>query len=264
MKIGICGMGFVGEATAKLLSKCHEIIPYDKFKGEHTSPENLLSTEIIFICVPTPMLKSGEINYSAIYNSIDTLEVVFKNIPIPDRPLIIIRSTAVSGTTSFLNENYDFNFAFNPEFLRQDHAIEDMEKSNKIVIGVTKDEDFRLIKSIYNPILPDAKYIKTDTQTAEMIKYSSNVILTGQVAIANEIYQICEASGIDYNEVKNAISLDDRIGNNIDVPGPDGKLGFGGACFPKDLNALIYMARENNYRPYLLEEVWRLNKRIRE
>lgn len=96
-----------------------------------------------------------------------------------------------------------------------------------------------------------------------MIKYSANVFLTGQVALANEIYQVCHSLGVDYDTVKEAILLDDRIGTNIDVPGPDGDFGFGGKCFPKDLNALIYLARENMYRPYLLEEIWRLNERVR-
>lgn len=264
MKIGVIGMGFVGGATASILSKCHKIIPYDKFKGEHTSPSKLINAEVIFICVPTPMSEKGEMNYSAIYDSIAILEVIFEDVSLDKRPLIVIRSTAVSGTTLSLANEYNFNFAFNPEFLRQDHAIEDMQKTDRVVIGVSRDEDFYTIKDIYKPIFPDAKYIKTDTDTAEMIKYSSNVILTGQIAIANEIYQICEASGIDYNKVKDVILLDKRIGRNIDVPGPDGKFGFGGACFPKDLNALIYLSRENNYRPYLLEEIWRLNQDVRE
>ena len=263
MKIGIIGVGFVGGTTAKILSKHHKIILYDKFKEPYTSPDKLINVDIIFICVPTPMSKSGKIDYSAIHNSIKTLEKIFKDKPKIKRPLIVIRSTAVSGTTSSLAQQYNFNFAFNPEFLRQDHALEDMKKANKVIIGVERDKDFQTIKKIYKPLLPKAKYIKTNTKTAEMIKYSANVILTGQIAMANEIYQICKSSGVNYNKVKDTILLDQRIGGNIDVPGPDGNLGFGGACFPKDLNALIYLARENNYRPYLLEEVWRLNQRVR-
>ncbi len=262
MKIGIVGMGFVGGATAGVLGKYHKIIPYDKFKKPYTSAEALINAEVIFICVPTPMSESGEMDYSAIHDSLNTLEGIFEGSS-EDRPLIVIRSTAVSGTTSRLSKMYAFNFAFNPEFLRQDYALEDMKKANRVVIGVSSDKDFRTIKNIYKPLLPKAKYIKTDTKTAEMIKYSANVILTGQIAMANEISQICNASGVDYDEIKKVILLDSRIGRNIDVPGPDGKLGFGGACFPKDLNALIYLARENNYRPYLLEEVWRLNQKVR-
>src|SRR3989338_9713092 len=96
-----------------------------------------------------------------------------------------------------------------------------------------------------------------------MIKYAANVMLAGQIALANEIYQICNHVGVDYTVVKETILQDSRIGRNLDVPGPDGNLGFGGKCFPKDLNALIYLAREHMYRPHLLEEVWRLNERVR-
>lgn len=96
-----------------------------------------------------------------------------------------------------------------------------------------------------------------------MIKYSANVMLAGQIALANEIYQICKVIDVDYETVKNIIQLDNRIAKNITVPGHDGELGFGGKCFPKDLNALIYLAREKMYRPYLLEEIWRLNEKLR-
>jgi len=263
MIIGVVGVGYVGGSTAKSLSKYHKIILYDKFKEPYTSPDKLVNAEVIFICVPTPMSKSGETDYSAIYNSIETLEDIFYDTRLKNRPLIIIRSTTVPGTTFKLTNKYSFNFAYNPEFLRQNHALKDMKKTNRIIIGASRDKDFKIIENIYKPLLPDAKYIKVNIKTAEMIKYSANVILTGQIAMANEIYQICEASKIDYNKVKNAILLDDRIGKNINVPGPDGKLGFGWACFPKDLNALIYFSRENNYRPYLLEEIWRLNQKIR-
>ena len=259
MKIGIIGMGFVGGTAAKVLEKKHEILAYDKYKEPYTNPSVLKESEAVFICVPTPMKASGEIDYSPIYNSIETLSGVFKE----KKPLAIIRSTAVSGTTRKLEERFDFNFAFNPEFLREKHALEDMLNTNRIIIGANREQDYRIVESIYKPLFPDAEYIFVDTDTAEMIKYAANVMLAGQIALANEIYQICNSVGVDYEKVKKAILMDERIARNIDVPGPDGDFGFGGKCFPKDLNALIYLARENLYRPYLLEEVWRLNEKLR-
>ena len=262
MKIGIIGVGFVGRAITEIFKEKHELILYDKYKEDlNKSPEKLAEAEIIFICVPTPMMPSGEIDYSAIHNSLELLEKVMKDEK--NKTLVVIRSTAVSGTTESLAKKYPFNFAFNPEFLREKTAIEDMKNTDRIVLGISSEEDYNKLLNAYKPIFPDAKYIKVDTKTAEMIKYAANVILTGQIALANEIYQICKASDIDYNKVKEAILLDDRIAKNIDVPGHDGELGFGGKCFPKDLNALIYLAREKKYRPYLLEEIWRLNEKIR-
>lgn len=255
-------MGVVGGTTAKVLSKIHEIHPYDKFKEEYKDIQGLINSEVVFICVPTPMKKSGEIDYSSIYSSLDFLsELAMKN---NKYPLIIIRSTAVSGTTDKLAEKYPkFRFVFNPEFLTEKDALKDMENTSRIVIGVNDKESKEKVLAIYNPVFPNAKYIIVDRKTAEMIKYVANVFLASQIGIANEIYNICQIVGVDYNTVKEAILLDNRIGKNINVPGPDGDFGFGGKCFPKDLNALIYLAREYMYRPYLLEEVWRLNERVR-
>ncbi|MDP2673071.1 MAG: hypothetical protein Q8O84_04630 [Nanoarchaeota archaeon] len=259
MKIGIIGMGFVGGTTAKVLEKVHEIFPYDKYKKPYTNPSILKKSEAVFISVPTPMKPSGEIDYSSIHNSLETL---LENTSEP-RPLVVVRSTAVSGTTDKLEKDYPFNFVFNPEFLREKYALEDMKNTDRIIIGANRKEDYKKVEQIYKPLFPKAKYIFVDRKTAEMMKYASNVMLAGQVALANEIYQICKFSGIDYNKIKETLLLDKRIARNIDVPGPDGELGFGGKCFPKDLNALIYLSRDKNYRPYLLEEVWRLNEKVR-
>ncbi|VVB82558.1 UDP-glucose 6-dehydrogenase AglM [uncultured archaeon] len=268
MNIGIIGVGFVGGATAHTLKGTHDLYLYDKYKEPHNSKKNLeelsKNSECVFVCVPTPMKKSGEIDYTNIHNSIEQLLEETKNAQRdPKDLLVIIRSTAVSGTTDNLAEKYPFKFAFNPEFLRERYAIEDMEKTSRIIIGANEPEISKKVEEIYKPRFPKAVYIKENIKTAEMIKYAANCMLAGQVALANEFYQICKVSGVDYDSVKNAILLDDRIGKNLQVPGPDGDLGFGGKCFPKDLNALIYLSRENMYRPYLLEEIWRLNEKVR-
>jgi UDPglucose 6-dehydrogenase len=268
MKIGVIGMGFVGGTTATVLSQSHKIFPYDKYKEPYCSDKNIKdlaeNSETVFVCVPTPMKISGEMDYSAIYNSLDLLDKEVKDKRRnPQDMLVVIRSTAVSGTTDKLSEKYDFHFAFNPEFLREKHALEDMVNTNRVVIGANTEEDYAKLEEIYKPLFPKAKYIHCTVKEAEMVKYSANVMLTLQIAGANEIYQICKATGIDYDKIKETILLDDRIGRNLEVPGHDGDLGFGGKCFPKDIRALTYLARECGYGPYLLEEVWRLNERVR-
>lgn len=268
MKIGILGMGFVGGTTAEVLSKIHKVFPYDKYKSNYSSKDNIEklaeNSEAVFVCVPTPMKPSGEMDYSAIYDSLSLLNNEAKkkerNL---EEMLIIVRSTVVSGTTDKLAEEYPFHFAFNPEFLREKHALEDMINTNRVVIGAKTEEDSLKVEEIYKSLFPNAKYFHCKLREAEMIKYAANVMLTLQIAGANEIYQICKAVGIDYNRIKDVVLLDDRIGKNIEVPGNDGDLGFGGKCFPKDIRALTYLARENGYGPYLLEEVWRLNERVR-
>ncbi|MDO8460441.1 MAG: hypothetical protein Q7S74_04990 [Nanoarchaeota archaeon] len=268
MKIGIIGMGFVGGTTAQVLSKAHEILPYDRYKNPYTTQQHIeelvKNAEVVFICVPTPMKPSGEIDYSPMHHSLRLLkEVADKVKRNPADLLITIRSTAVSGTTDSFAKEYPFKFAFNPEFLREKHALGDMLKTDEVVLGVEDKESEEKLLSVYKPIFPDAKYTIVKRKEAEMIKYARNVLLTLQIAGANEIYNICEALGINYDIIKNAALSDKRIGRNLDVPGPDGQKGFGGKCFPKDLNALIYLARKHGYRPHFLEEAWSLNERVR-
>lgn len=268
MNIGIIGVGFVGGATAEVLKKDHKIYFYDKYKSPYNNLNNLdlisENCKFIFLCVPTPMKKSGAIDYSNILDSLDSLLKSVKKLGKDSSDiLIIIRSTAVPGTTEMLGEKYSFRFAFNPEFLREKYALEDMQNSDRFVIGSKKVEDCEAVAKIYKSIFPKANYILTDTKTSEMIKYAANGMLIGQIALANEFYKICESLGINYDEVKKAILLDDRIARNIDVPGPDGDFGFGGKCFPKDFNAIMYAAREQGYKPYLFEEIWKSNERLR-
>ena len=269
MKVGIIGSGIVGGSTGKALSKKHEIIYYDKFKLPQNDPSYMQriarEAEITFTCVPTPMKSNGQMDYSAIYDSLDYLLDEINNAGRNPRELIsVIRSTAVSGTTEMLSQKYPFKFAFNPEFLREKHAEEDMNNLDRVIIGANDMETALKIVEMYKEVFPNADYQIFDIKTAEMIKYAANVMLASQIAIANEIYRICRALGIEYNSVERAILHDSRIGKNIDVPGHDGKLGFGGKCLPKDLNALIYMAREHGVIPHLLEEVWRTNLEFRE
>jgi len=268
MKIGIIGIGIVGGAMAKVLSRIHKIYTYDKFKKEYSSEKNIkelaANSELVFICVPTPMKPNSEMDSSAIYDCLAILSSSIKKTKRnPEDILVVIKSTIVPGTTDKLAEKYPFDFAFNPEFLREKHALEDMEKTDRVIIGTNDSKDKNKLIAVYKPLFKKANYVFADRKTAEMIKYAANVFLASQVGIANEIYNICEAAGIDYDNVKKAVLLDKRIARNIDVPGPDNDFGFGGMCFPKDLNALICFAKQNNYNPSLLEEVWNLNNRVR-
>jgi len=269
MNIGIIGIGIVGGATAEVLERAHKIERYDKYKEPHNYPRNLESiakeAELVFVCVPTPMKISGEMDYSAINNSLDALaKETDKAGRDPKKLLVTIRSTAVSGTTDKLAEKYRFPIAFNPEFLTEKNAVEDMKNTERVVLGVEDEESKNKLLMTYQPVFPNAKYFVVSRKEAEMIKYAANVMLAMQIASANEIYKICEAVGVDYDRIRRIILHDARIGRNIQVPGPDGNLGFGGKCFPKDLNALIHLARESGYNPYLLEEAWRLNLSVRE
>jgi len=282
MKIGIIGVGFVGGSTARVLHPYHDVFLYDKYQTPNwckeagnewtnspiNTPQSLevlaKESEAAFISVPTPMQRSGAIDYTNIHSSISQLLGSIKSAGRnPKDLLVIIRSTAVSGTTHKLSEQYPFRFAFNPEFLRERYALEDMQNTDRVVLGADDPLSLKQAEAIYRPVFPNARFIFKNTQTAEMIKYASNVTLACQVAVANEIYNICEAAGVDYNGVKEAILMDPRIGDFMDVPGYDGDRGFGGKCFPKDLRALTKLAIDLGYKPDLLEAVWKLNQRVR-
>ena len=268
MNIGMMGMGIIGKTTAQVMEKKHKIYPYDKYKGPYNSQEHLTelvkNSEVIFVSVPTPMKISGEIDYNYIYDALNLLNHSFEeNKKDKKKVLIVIRSTAVSGTTDKFAREYDFKFAFNPEFLTERRALEDMNHTKHVVIGVEDEESQKKLLDVYKPLFPDARYIIVDRKTAEMIKYATNAMLASQVSVANELYQICSSLGIDYNVVKEAMLFHENMATNINVPGPDGDLGFGGKCLPKDINALIYLSREKGYRPHLLESVWALNEKVR-
>ena len=240
MLIGIIGKGFVGSALGKLLEKRHHVVYYDKFKKECNNLYVLNGCEAIFICVPTPMKDNGEGDISIVEEAVRLC---------PDTH-IIIKSTVPPGTTDWLAKKYRRSISFNPEFLRQKFADYDMQNPHKLVVSNKK------VIEIYNGLIK-CPTISTSNKTAEMIKYASNVMLAGQIGLANEFYNICKRFNIEYSIVKQGMLLDKRIGRNINVPGTDGKTGFGGACFPKDLNALIYESRKKGYFPKFLNELRR-------
>ena len=260
MKIGIIGIGYVGGTTYKVLKDYYDIIPYDKYKEEYKNNfEKLIDCEIIFIAVPTPMKNSGEIDLSNLKEVLTSLS----NLNFKEKPTIVIRSTAVPGTTENFSEEFNFDFVFNPEFLREKHAIEDFKNMNRVILGASNQNSFEKVKEIYSKFLPNVKYVHTDFKTAEMIKYASNTALATQIIMANELYNICKSLNIEYNKVKEILLLDNRIARNISVPGPDGDFGFGGKCFPKDLNALVEISKKKGYYPRFFEEVWNSNLRFR-
>ena len=263
MKLGEIGMGIVGSATVNGLIRGHEMYCYDKYKPcAYTLKDIAENCSVIFITVPTPMKKSGEIDLSAIYESISILNEYASDKD--EKQIIVIRSTAVSGTTDKLAERYPkFDFAFNPEFLTDRNANQDFLDSKRIIIGANSDRVFNVLKKVYEDAGFNCPIIKTDVKTGEFIKYCSNVFLASQISTSNELYEIAQLLGINWEEIINALNYDDRIGKFTKVPGDDGERGWGFKCLPKDLNALIYLAREHGYRPDLLEEIWRTNLKFR-
>lgn len=262
--IGIIGFGIVGQAIAfgfsqpDIASK-YKIKYYDKYRESSSLEEVIKTSEFIFICLPTPM-KSDEsgIDLSIIEDTISQITPITDN---TDK-IIILKSTIIPGTTKkFETKHPKTNFAFNPEFLTEANYLADFVNADRTIIGANSDLISRRVIALFRQRFPNQKIFQTDTTTAEMVKYMANAFLSTKVMFANEMFDICNALGIKYEEVKNMVAADRRIGDyHLDVTTARG---FGGKCFPKDMVALIGRAKDLKIEPKLLETVWDLNKKIR-
>ncbi len=264
-KIGIIGNGYVGTATGKgfATNPENQIFSYDKYKeSPNTLDEVVKKSGFIFICVPTPIFS----DYSGMDMSI-VEEVIGEVADRVDGPgkVVIIKSTSLPGTTKRMAERYPhLDFVMNPEFLTQKNANADFLKPFRTVIGCSKKEVGEKVKAIYQTILPsDQKYIITDTTSAELIKYMSNLILASKVLLANEFYELSKKVGANYADVQKGVEADPRIGTHLGVPGPDGDRGFGGACFPKDTIGILGLAKNLGVDMSALRAIWDKNLKIR-
>lgn len=262
--LGIIGFGIVGQALAfgfsqKDIASKYTIKYYDKFKESTPLPEVIKSCEFIFICLPTPMKpdESG-IDLSIIEEMVAEVTKYTNN----TNKIIVIKSTVVPGSTKEFEKKYPkSNFAFNPEFLTEANYLADFVNADRNIIGTNNDLTSRRVIALFRQRFPTQKIFQTDTTTAEMVKYVANAFLSTKVIFANEMFDICQALGIKYEEVKNMAAADRRIGDShLDVTTARG---FGGKCFPKDMVALIGRAKDLKIEPKLLETVWSLNKKIR-
>lgn len=281
--IGIVGHGFVGEAIEKGMKHAFKVLIYDPYKYPmqtedaadlNSKTENFggLSiianldeltkrAEFIFVAVPTPMNIDG----SSSTKLVDT--VVAQIAEFGRKNVIIIKSTVPPGTTERLHREFAGNLAgvvFNPEFLTEANYIEDFKNQKRIILGCEDDDVKSRVKAMYQRAYPKVPTVKTNPTIAEMVKYTTNCFLATKLSFANEIYQVCEALDIDYDKVIEYMLYDDRIGkSHWAVPGPDGQVGWGLSCFPKDLNALMSVARRLGVDPKVMSAVWRKNLEVR-
>jgi UDPglucose 6-dehydrogenase len=216
-------------------------------------------SEFIFVCLPTPMKSiDGSCDISIVENVIEEINSIDKHV------IVVIKSTIPPGTTEKLNRKYEnINIVFNPEFLTEVNAVQDFNDQKRIVLGGPRPSTTKL-RRIYTKVFPKAHIIKTDSTHAEMVKYLTNSFLATKVSFANEIYQICDKLNLDYDKVVEYSTLDERLGqSHWSVPGPDGDLGYGGHCFPKDVRALIHLAEKMSINPLMLKSTNKKNDQVR-
>ena len=257
--IGIVGNGFVGNAVYQNFrdkTNC-KVYDVDKNRSLNTLDE-VINEDFIFVCLPTPMRSGGECDLSI-------LDDFFESLPDPNFAHVtgtfVIKSTVPVGTTRKYYEQ--FNVIHNPEFLTARNAIKDFANSERNIVGGDMDLCVDFV-AMFEKFFPQIPSIITTSDESEAIKYFSNTFLAYKVAYFNKIYDFCQAAGIDYNKVREGVTGDSRIGkSHTQVPGIDNDRGFGGTCFPKDLNSMIVQMESHGVNADMLREVWKYNEQIR-
>jgi len=253
-EIIIAGYGFVGKAVGLALAAEHTIHIVDP-KINTSSVSDYKTGEGVIICVGTPSLPNGSCDDTQIRSVLENT---------PDNLPVLIKSTIPPDQLSQILVDYpNHHICYSPEFLRAATADEDFLNQEYMIIG---GEDFNSFwENLFSSVLKKCEFFLPCSITeASMIKYSINSFLSTKVAFFNQIYEVCQANGADYELVKQLVSADTRIGlSHMNVPGSDGLFGFGGACFPKDTNAFIHYAKNLNTPVTVVEEVVKYNNKIR-
>lgn len=294
MKIGVIGTGYVGLVTGTCFADSgNDVICVDIDQGkvdrlkEGQIPiyepglnrvfdraireERLLfttdlesafkQTEVIFLCLPTPPGANGQADLSFVLNVADQLGDLFNKYP--QYRVIVNKSTVPVGTADQVYDKIasktevEFDVVSNPEFLREGAAVEDFMKPERVVVGTSSDRAAEIMTALYEPFVRSGNpIIIMDERSSELTKYAANAMLATKITFMNEIANICEKVGADVDDVRRGIGTDSRIGQRFLFAG----IGYGGSCFPKDVQAIHHTAGEYGYDFKILDSVMRVNE----
>jgi len=261
MKIGIIGLGFVGSAVKAAYESCGANVEFylkdnDLSKGYDASYDDLKKCDGIFVCVPSPSASDGSCDTSILEYVLSSLKDYIG--------VIISKTTAPPNVYERLSKEYS-NLVHAPEFLTAANATVDYLESKFIIIGAAYGLYAReAARIVALPLTRLSKQHFCTVAEASLAKYTINTYLATKVIFMNEIKKVAETSNLDYNVICRMINNDERIGvSHMQVPGPDGKYGFGGACFPKDTSALLKYANSINVEMSVLQAAVDKNNKIR-
>lgn len=267
--VGQVGYGFIGNAVVELFRPHCDVVVYDKagYEGRDRPPRVGFSPsidtlvrncEVIFVAVPTPMRHNGECHTEIVESVLQDIQnAAIKMNRSLNEFIVVIKSTVPPGFTAKMQDRYALRLLFSPEFLTEANAVRDFRSVNRVILGGDL-EDARVVFKYFEGVWPDrqqatyvdhpdgpVQIIHCESAVAEMVKLSTNVHLTARVMVSNELYLICRSLGIPYDDVKLLTQLDRRIGlSHMNVPGPDGHLGYGGHCFVKDTQNLAFISAD--------------------
>lgn len=266
--IGIIGRGFVGSAvefgfgpqtgcdwaTLKIHDK-------DPLKSLHSLEETVNKSDFIFVSLPTPSNKDGSINIDMIVDAFNDINKVNKR----DDNIFLLRSTVVPGTCEKIAEKYPkLNLVFNPEFLTERSAKFDFINQSRYIIGGDKKYTEKVGELFKKRFGQSIAIIQTNYNTSEMIKYMNNCFFATKISFLNEMRLVADKSNVNWDLAVEGFIRDGRIGHShLQVPGPDGKFGFGGSCFPKDIRAMISFGKTLGLDMNTLNGVWETNLKVR-
>lgn len=218
-------------------------------------------SEVIFLCLPTPPGADGQADLSFVLNVADELGELFNKYP--GYRVIVNKSTVPVGTADKVHEkikaktDHEFDVVSNPEFLREGAAVEDFMKPERVVVGTSSDKAAKLMTTLYEPFVRSGNpIIIMDERSSELTKYAANAMLATKITFMNEIANICEKVGANVDNVRRGIGTDSRIGKRFLFAG----IGYGGSCFPKDVQAIHHTAGEFGYEFRILDSVMKVNE----
>lgn len=267
VRIGVIGKGFVGTAVSHGFSHQTgygaDIKIYDKnpAKSQNSLEETVNESDYLFLSVPTPSAKDGTMDLSIVESALESINNVNDN----DNNIVLLRSTVTPGTTESFQKKYpNLRFVFNPEFLTERSASFDFINQTRVILG-GEIENTEKVKKLYRDRFGEyLPVLQTSFQTAELIKYMNNLFFATKVSFLNEMKLLSDEIGADWDDAVEGFILDGRIGHShISVPGPDGKFGFGGSCFPKDIQAFINFGEQNGIEMNVLKGAWKTNLKVR-
>ena len=257
ISVGVIGLGFVGGSMLKsFLLKKADACGYDKFKdGGIGTFESMLNKDILFLALPTLFDEErNAYNQDAIYEVCEKLEAEkFSGV-------VVIKSTVEPESTNKLASKFTgLTFIHNPEFLTARTAFEDFHSQKHIVLGTgpgTLEKDCDKVAAFYKNFYPDAEISRCSAMESESMKIFCNCFYASKIQVFNEYYLLCQKNGSDYKKIVGLMLKNGWVNPmHTDVPGPDGLLSYGGACFPKDTNALLQYMKNMETPHQVLENI---------
>lgn len=298
MKIAVVGTGYVGLVTATCLAESgNDVVGIDKDRQKIETlrggkipiyepgllelvqrngregrlrfttdlAEAVLPSRLVFLAVGTPQSADGAADLSALWAVADAIAAALKTKPAATAgKTVIVKSTVPVGTNKKLAERLTaagcpagVEVVSNPEFLKEGAAIDDFMKPDRVVVGVRRAEAAEVVREVYAPFLrTERPFLVMSPESAEMTKYAANAMLATKISFINEMANLCDRVGADVNDVRRGIGHDQRIGFQFLFPGP----GYGGSCFPKDVRAIVSLARQHDLPLHLMSAVDSVNE----